>query len=128
MYMNFYKKIYAGNENHSDIRSLLIDWKSLPPSLNGWGGINGLRLDRIRYLMSSVGAVVMNPDTEGFSRFLRSGTLGSIAQRIENYLDENESVKEYETPEGLIHRSDMRELVRVLTKLSRQDYFAEIEY
>lgn len=128
MYMNFYKKVYLGRENSNDLRSIFVDWKSLAPQIGGWKGSNGLSISRIRHLMYSIGKVPTDPDSQGFSRFMRSSTLQTIAQNIDTHLNENENVKEFETPEGLVHRTDLREFVRVLNKLSRHDYFAELEY
>ena len=128
MYMNFYKKIYLGKENSNDLRSMLVDWKSIPPNLASWNGNNGLNITRLKHIMCNIGKLNIDPSSSDFSRFLRSSTLYTIALRVDEFLDEDETLKEYDTPNGLVYRSDMRELVRVLNKLSRLDYFAELEY
>ena len=127
MYMQFYRKVYLGNE-HQPHDELFINWRNLPPRLDGWMGSGALDVDRYHNVLRDIGNLPVETDNEYFKRFLDSDRLRYVARNLENYLNEHESEKTIGLAGRIYDRGDVREISRILFKLADTQYFAELRY
>jgi hypothetical protein len=127
MYFQFYRKVYLGSET-VDPENLFVNWRNLPPRLNGWNGVGMVDLNKYAPVLTSIGKLILDTNNQYFKKFHDSDRLRYVAQQLDHFLDENIDNKDIEISGRHFDRSDIREISRIFTKLADSQYFAELCY
>lgn len=125
--MQFYRKVYLGCETQPP-EDLFVNWRNLPPRLDGWMGVGALDINRYNHLLNDIGCLIVDTGSAYFKRFHDSDKLRMVARNLDQHLDELQEAKEIVIKGKTYDRSDIREISRVFTKLADSDYYAELRY